>query len=130
MNLNPSLILPRNLAILIAAAGLICGASQSRATIDVTLQMQLGNASGAVVDPNNHQHYLIQRAQYALDYSDTIGGPNWVSWDFTSSDDGTTPRGNYTTDNSLPSTFYHVKTGGIRPRAHVPLGRSHRQRNR
>jgi DNA/RNA endonuclease G (NUC1) len=111
MNLNPSPILPRNLAILIAAAGLICGASQSRATIDVTLQMQLGNASGAVVDPNNHQHYLIQRAQYALDYSDTIGGPNWVSWDFTSSDDGTTPRGNYTTDNSLPSTFYHVKTG-------------------
>ena len=85
--------------------------SSARAIIDVTLQMQLGNATNATVDPNNHSHYLIQRAQYALDCADVVGGPNWVSWDLTSADIGSTPRGNYTTDNSLPATFYHVKTG-------------------
>ncbi len=95
----------------ISAIALLLTTTQSRATIDSTLQMQLGNASAATSDTNNHLHYLIQRAQYALDYSDTIGGPNWVSWDLTAPDIGTTPRGNYTTDNTLPGTFYHVKTG-------------------
>lgn len=100
-----------DLCTIVALGGLFCFIPQTKATIDVTLQMQLGNASGATVDPNNHSHYLIQRAQYALDYCDSEGEPNWVSWDFTSSDNGPTPRGNYTTDNSLPATFYHVKTG-------------------
>lgn len=101
----------RNLFAILGAALLLSLGRQANATIDVTLQMQLGNATNAIVDPNNHSHYLIQRAQYALDYSDTIGGPNWVDWDLTSGDIGSTPRGNYTTDNSLPTTFYHVKTG-------------------
>ncbi len=45
------------------------------ATIDVTLQMQLGNPSGAIVDTNNHDHYLIQRTVEAIDYSDNLGEP-------------------------------------------------------
>jgi DNA/RNA endonuclease G (NUC1) len=104
-------LFPRNILPLFASLILTLGSSHAFATIDVTLQMQLGNASGATVDPNNHQHYLIQRDQYALDYCDSNGEPNWVSWDLTSGDIGSTPRGNYTTDNSLPATFYHVKTG-------------------
>jgi DNA/RNA endonuclease G (NUC1) len=108
--ISPVLV-PNKFLLFVAMAGSLLLAGSSNATIDVTLQMQVGNASGATVDPNNHSHYLIQRAQYALDYCDSNGEPNWVSWDYTSGDSGSTPRGNYTTDNSLPATFYHVKTG-------------------
>jgi DNA/RNA endonuclease G (NUC1) len=72
--------------------------------------MQLGNASGATVDPSNHQHYLIQRDQYALDYSDSNGEPNWVSWDLTSGDIGSSGRSSFVTDATLPVGFYRVKT--------------------
>src|SRR6185312_14432395 len=76
----------------VTSALILIVAARAGATIDVTLQMQLGNATNATSDPNNHSHYLIQRAQYALDYDDTLGGPNWVSWDLTSGDIGSTPR--------------------------------------
>jgi hypothetical protein len=36
-------------------------ANQAVAIIDVSLQMQLGNPSGATVNTNNHNHYLVQR---------------------------------------------------------------------
>ena len=58
------------------------------ATIDVTLQMQTGNPSNATADPGNHAHYLIQRPQYAMDYNDNTHEPNWVAWDLTSGDVG------------------------------------------
>jgi len=77
------------------------------ASIDAVLQMQLGNPSGATVDTNNHNHYLIQRAVEALDYSDNLGEPVWVSWDLTASDIGTNTRASFMTDNSLPANFYH-----------------------
>ena len=50
---------------------------QVHAIIDASLQMQLGNPTGATADPNNHEHYLIQRTVEAIDYSDTNGCPNW-----------------------------------------------------
>ena len=81
----------------------------TRATIDVALQMQLGNPSGATIDSANHRNYLIQRAQYALDYNDSTGEPNWVSWDLTATDVGPAARSTvYFTDTSLPSGFYAV----------------------
>jgi hypothetical protein len=43
----------------------------SWARLGVDYQMQLGNPTAATVDANNHTHYLIQRAQYAMDYNDT-----------------------------------------------------------
>jgi hypothetical protein len=49
------------------------------ATIDVSLQMQLGNPSGALMDTNNHDHYLIQRSVETIDYSDNVGEPIWTS---------------------------------------------------
>ncbi|MGI9088917.1 MAG: DNA/RNA non-specific endonuclease [Chthoniobacterales bacterium] len=110
MNAPRSLLSAGSLFAIVVIAALAIANEPARAGIGLSLQMQLGNASGAIVDPNNHQHYLVQRDQYALDYSDTLGGPNWVAWDLTSGDIGTTPRGNYTTDNTLPATFYHVKS--------------------
>ena len=81
------------------------------AVIDATLQMQLGNPSGATTDTNNHNHYLIQRTVEAIDYSDTLGEPNWASWNLTASDIGSSGRSpDFITDTNLPSDFYEVIT--------------------
>jgi len=84
---------------------------QAQASIDVALQMQLGNPSGAIADTNNHNHYLIQRAVEALDYSDNLGEPVWASWDLTAEDVGPATRSTaYYTDTNLPPSFYRVTT--------------------
>ncbi|MEJ0089981.1 MAG: hypothetical protein WDM80_09585 [Limisphaerales bacterium] len=75
------------------------------------MQMQLGNPSGAIVDTNNHDHYLIQRSVQALDYSDNLGEPVWASWDLTAADVGPAARSTtYYTDTNLPPNFYRVTT--------------------
>jgi endonuclease G len=87
-------------------------AANSWATISTSLQMQLGNPSGATADTNNHNHYLIQRTVEAIDYSDSLGEPNWASWDLTASDVGSSGRSStFYTDSTLPADFYHVTTG-------------------
>ena len=97
--------------ILVGASALVFAVLQVRATIGTSLQMQLGNPSGATANPNNHDHYLIQRPVESLDYSDDLGQPNWASWDLTSSDLGSSSRGDFHTDTTLPSGFYEVTTG-------------------
>jgi hypothetical protein len=52
-------------------------ALQANASIDIALQMQLGNPSNATTDTNNHDHFLIQRTVEAIDY--TINGTNFTS---------------------------------------------------
>ena len=77
--------------------------------IDVSLQMQLGNPSGATANTNNHDHFLIQRTVEAIDYSDNLGEPNWTSWDLTAGDVGGSGRNSsFYTDTNLPANFYHV----------------------
>jgi endonuclease G len=102
----------RNLfLILMGALALFATIPQASAVIDATLQMQLGNPSSATTDPNNHNHYLIQRTVEAIDYSDTLGEPNWASWDLTASDLGSSGRSpDFITDTNLPSGFYEVTT--------------------
>lgn len=88
-----------------------CLIPHANATIDVTLQMQLGNPSGATADTNNHDHYLIQRTVEAIDYSDNLGGPVWASWDLTAGDVGSAPRSSsYYTDTNLPPDFDRLST--------------------
>ena len=83
----------------------------ARATIDITLQMQLGNPSGASADTNNHDHFLIQRTVEAIDYSDNLGEPNWASWDLTTADLGSSGRSPaFLTDTNLPGNFLPVDT--------------------
>ena len=93
---------------------LFIGVHQSHATIDATLQMQLGNPSGATADTNNHNHYLIQRTVEALDYNDSRGQPNWASWDLTSADanSAVTRQDSFATDTNLPGNFYRVPDTG------------------
>ena len=73
--LNKSLLF----GVIVAALVVILPASTAFATIDASLQMQLGNPSGAIVDTNNHAHYLVQRTVEAIDYSDNLREPNWAS---------------------------------------------------
>ncbi|MEA3189131.1 MAG: endonuclease mitochondrial [Chthoniobacter sp.] len=90
---------------------LLAGLS-ARAAIGTALQMQLGNPSNASADPNNHAHYLIQRTVEAIDYNDSLGEPNWASWDLTASDVGSSGRSaTFYTDTTLPASFYWVTTG-------------------
>ena len=105
--------LARNLfALLLSASALFFALQQADAIIDVNLQMQLGNPTGATADPNNHLHYLIQRSVEAIDYSDTNGCPNWASWDLTSADTGSSGRTDaWAKDTSLPPGFRNIGTG-------------------
>lgn len=91
------------------AVVLFLAAFSSQARIGVDFQMPLGNPSNAATDSNNHEHYLIQRTVFALDYDDKNGEPNWVSWDLTAEDIGPAKRSSFHTDNELPASFYHVK---------------------
>ncbi len=114
---SPFTFLPKPLrrrlfALLLGVSILFSGAQHAAAIIDVTLQMQLGNSTGATADPSNHVHYLIQRSVESLDYSDTNGCPNWASWDLTASDVGTINRSDaWTVDTSLPASFRNIGTG-------------------
>ncbi|HVV01325.1 MAG TPA: DNA/RNA non-specific endonuclease [Verrucomicrobiae bacterium] len=103
---------PNSLALFCLGAGaLLLVSAQARATIGVSLQMQLGNPSSATSNTNNHDHYLVQRTVEALDFSDNLGEPNWASWDLTSGDVGSAGRSSsFYTDTTLPGNFYHVST--------------------
>lgn len=93
------------------------------ARIGVDYQMQLGNPSQATSDPSNHTNYLIQRAQYAMDYNDTTRQANWVSWSYTSSDSGSSGRqDSYRADTNLPTGFTRIGSatfGGGLDRGHM-----------
>src|SRR6202012_498031 len=98
----------------------------ARATIDVTLQMQLGNPSSATNDPNNHNHYLVQRTVESLDYSDVYGEPVWASWDLTAADIGSASRSSsFFTDTSLPGDFYHVTDSDYNGVGNISFSRGH-----
>lgn len=97
-------------ALCATAALFCCGVFPAYALIGPQYQLLLGNPSDATADPNNHNHYLILRNAYALDYSDTLRQPNWASWNYTTSDSGSSGRGSFATDTNLPAGFYQVKT--------------------
>jgi len=86
-------------------------AAAARATIGTTLQSQLGNPSSATSVATATTNYLITRPQYALSYNNTTREPNWVSWNLTSADVGTSGRStNFFQDTTLPAGFYQVLT--------------------
>jgi len=107
----PSLSRPPAFRALPIVLGLLFLAERAEATIGASLQMQLGEPSAAVPDPNNHDHYLQLHDQYVFDFDDHNGEPDWVSWDLTTTDVGGSGRSNnFLPDPDLPNTFYHVVT--------------------
>lgn len=88
--------------------------------------MQLGNPSGAIVDTNNHNHYLILRTVEAIDYSDNLGEPVWASWDLTTGDVGPVPRSTtYYTDTNLPPNFTRYTTTDYNGVGNIGFNRGH-----
>jgi DNA/RNA endonuclease G (NUC1) len=111
---------------LLGVLALLFSSFQAEATIDVTLQMQLGNPSGATSDTNNHDHYLIQRTVEAIDYSDNLGEPNWASWDLTAGDIGSSGRSpDFYTDTTLPTDFYWVTPTDYNGVGNISFDRGH-----
>ena len=109
--LYPVLSRKRSHPLTVIAALVLFSISQLGAIIDPALQMQLGNPSSASADTNNHSHFLIQRPVEALDYNDSLGIPNWASWDLTAGDIGSSGRSpDFFTDTNLPPGFYEVTT--------------------
>jgi endonuclease G len=96
------------------------------AIIDVSLQLQLGNPSGAMVNTNNHDHYLIQRTVEAIDYSDNLGEPVWASWDLTAGDVGSATRSTtYFQDTNLPPNFTRLTTTDYNGVGSIDFNRGH-----
>lgn len=96
------------------------------AIIDASLQMQLGNPSGATANTNNHAHYLLQRPVQALDYSDNLGQPVWAAWDLTAEDVGTAPRNtSYYQDTNLPPNFNRLTTSDYNGVGTILFNRGH-----
>ena len=99
---------------------------QAGATIDASLQIQLGNPSGAIADTNNHNHYLIQRRVEAIDYCDNLGEPVWASWDLTAGDIGGSGRNStFYTDTNLPPNFHRVTTADYNGVGNIDFNRGH-----
>ena len=116
----------RLLPILFGVSVLLCSLYPAGAIIDATLQMQLGNPSGATVDTNNHDHYLIQRPVEAMDYSDHLAQPNWASWDLTSGDTGSSGRSSsFFTDTNLPPNFFWLPGDPTNPFSGSGYDRGH-----
>jgi DNA/RNA endonuclease G (NUC1) len=91
------------------SAFLLVVALSCQARIGVEYQMPLGDPSNATSNPNNHEHYLIQRSVFAMDYDDRNGEPNWVSWDLTAEDIGPAKRTPvFHADAELPASFHHI----------------------
>ncbi len=75
----------------------------------IEYQMVLGNPSEAKTDSNNHEHYLIQRSVFAMDYDDHEAEPNWVAWNLTAEDLGSAKRTpSFHSDPELPGSFHHI----------------------
>jgi endonuclease G len=101
-------------------------AASAFATIDSTLQMQLGNPSNATANTNNHDHYLVQRTVEAIDYSDHLGEPVWAAWDLTASDVGSASRTqSYYVDTNLPPNFTPISTTDYNGVGNIGFNRGH-----
>ncbi|MHC5833623.1 MAG: DNA/RNA non-specific endonuclease, partial [Nostoc sp.] len=59
-----------------------------------SVNLLLGNPSGANASVTTPDNYLIVRPQYALSYNRSKGIPNWASWQLNKSWLGNTDRQN------------------------------------
>ena len=99
-------------------AAVLCGAlawlsltAPAQARVGLSYQTALGNPDGAVTDAASRTKYLIQRAQYHLSYNDNTHQANWVSWSYSSADDGTQPRTDaWAVEELLPSGYLRIGT--------------------
>ena len=86
-------------------------AAPSRAQSTASLQITLGNPSGATTSTTNENNYLMQKPQFAMSYNRSSATPNWVSWHLGPLDLGSVARSDsFHADTALPSDWYRVTT--------------------
>src|SRR3954454_9561408 len=91
---------------------LLLTASAVLAQSTASVQLTMGNPSGATTDVNFPSNYLMSKPQYAHSYHRDHGVPNWVSWHRGPLDLGSAARCDcFKSDPNLPSAWYHVTTG-------------------
>jgi DNA/RNA endonuclease G (NUC1) len=74
------------------------------------VHLTMGNPSNAVVDINQPDNYLMEKACYALSYNRDKGTPNWVSWHLDNNWYGTLTRfDTFRADPAVPSDWYRVE---------------------
>jgi endonuclease G len=76
---------------------------------DASIQLLMGNPSGATEDTDKPDNYLMRKPYFALSYNNAKGTPNWVSWCLRESDLGNAPRAEFYPDPDLPREFKHVR---------------------
>ena len=71
--------------------------------------MALGNPSGAATNAALRTNYLLARNQYALSYNDDTHQANWVSWNYSSADSGSSGRTEaWAVESELPSGYLKI----------------------
>lgn len=89
-----------------------------------SIHLILGNPSDATASVANPDNYLIVKPQYALSYNNSLGTPNWASWQLNRSWLGSVDRqNNFRPDDTLPKGFVRVTptmyTGSGYDKGHV-----------
>ncbi len=80
-----------------------------RAAANPLVHLTMGNPSGATVDVNQPDNYLMLKDQYALSYHRDRGTPNWAAWHLDTSWIGSAPRqDDFRPDLTLPLGWYQV----------------------
>lgn len=71
--------------------------------------LTMGNPSGAKIDVNQPENYLLNKNEYAASYNRDRGTPNWTSWHLDADSLGSSGRqNNFRPDDTLPEDWYHV----------------------
>lgn len=90
---------------------LVASTGVAHAQSDASLQLVMGNPSGATTSTANENNYLMQKPQYAMSYNRSHATPNWVSWHLGPKDIGTASRTDtFKPDTTLPTGWYRVTT--------------------
>lgn len=98
-------------ALVVASVVFILGSTLVRAQSTPSLQLTMGNPSGAVASSSYPTNYLMQKNQYSHAYYRDRGIPIWVAWHLGSADLGDADRSSsFTTDTTLPSGWYRVSS--------------------
>ncbi len=73
-----------------------------------SLDLQMGNPSGATRSVFNADNYLMEKEHFTLSYNNSKGTPNWVCWRLEASDLGDAPRASFHPDETLPGGFKRI----------------------
>jgi len=74
------------------------------------VHLTMGNPTGATVDINQPNNYLMEKPEFALSYNRDYGRPNWVSWHLSDEWTGSLTRvDSFRPDPGVPPDWYRVQ---------------------